>query len=295
MSSGLTGPAIARRRPYGIEVVSDPAAVFAPGAVRSVLSPILRRTAPRELRRQCAHAAALAFVTQHTLQQAYPPPPGAFATYYSSIELGNEAFIETPRPARPADGPFRLLLVGSLEHYYKGPDVLIEAVARLSRSGLDLRTTIVGDGRCRGEIESLARERGVADRIDFVGQVPPGPAVRAHLDRADLFVLPSRTEGLPRAMIEAMARSLPCIGSTVGGIPELLDPDEQVPPGDASALANKLRDILHDPERRIRLAASNLAKARGFHADVLRARRRGFYEAVRDATQRWMDRTPAHP
>jgi phosphatidylinositol alpha-1,6-mannosyltransferase len=81
-----------------------------------------------------------------------------------------------------------------------------------------------------------------------------------------------------------MARGLPCVGTAVGGIPELLAPSELVPRGDAARLKETIVAILRDPERRTRLARENLAKAREFHSDVLTPRRRAFYEAVRDAT-----------
>jgi len=164
--------------------------------------------------------------------------------------------------------------------------VLIEAVALAVARGHDLRLSIIGDGRHRWELETLARKKKLADRVRFMGNLPPGNAVRAELDRADLFVLPSRTEGLPRAMIEAMARAVPCIGTSVGGIPELLSPDVLVAPGSAQALAEKMLELLSDPARRARLADENLQKARGYHADALRSKRRVFYEAVRDATAR---------
>ena len=103
----------------------------------------------------------------------------------------------------------------------EGTDVLIEAIARCVRSGVDLTAVIAGDGKYRPALMALAERIGISSRIQFVGQVTEGKPVRDILDKSDLFVLPSRTEGLPRAMIEAMARGLPCIGSAVGGIPEL--------------------------------------------------------------------------
>jgi glycosyltransferase involved in cell wall biosynthesis len=114
--------------------------------------------------------------------------------------------------------------------------------------------------------------------------------VRAALDHADLFVLPSRTEGLPRAMIEAMARALPCIGSTVGGIPELLPPEDLVPPGDAAALARKIREVVCDPDRMARMSARNLEQARQYREDALSGRRIAFYQRVREVTEAWRDR-----
>src|SRR5207253_6445170 len=116
----------------------------------------------------------------------------------------------------------------------------------------------------RSELESRANAAGLNGAARFRGQLASPDAVRAELDRADLFVLPSRQEGLPRAMLEAMARGLPCIGSTVGGIPELLPAEDLVPPGDASALTQKIHDVLGDPQRMARMSARNLEKAREY-------------------------------
>ena len=110
----------------------------------------------------------------------------------------------------------------------------------------------------------------------------------AQLDLADLFVLPSYQEGLPRAMVEAMARSLPCIGSTVGGIPELLQPEDMVPPGDAVALANKIREVVTDRDRMARMSARNLEKAKDYRNEVLQERRNEFYRYVREQTEAWL-------
>jgi glycosyltransferase involved in cell wall biosynthesis len=129
----------------------------------------------------------------------------------------------------------------------------------------------------------------VKDRITFTGALPAGPAVRGQLDLADLFVMPSRTEGLPRAMVEAMARGLPCIGSSVGGIPELLAQEDLVPPGDADALARKIAEVAGDPHRLAAMSARNLAKAKLYSGSALAERRMAFYRHVREATEKWLD------
>ena len=275
---------LADGRPYGVEVVGDPRDVFAPGGVRSLLRPIMRRWYPRHLRRQCAAANAVAYVTAGVLQNRYPAAPTAYTTSYSSIELGDEAFVEHPPAAPPVGKPFRMLLIGSLDQLYKAPDVLIEALGINVKQGLDLQLTIVGDGRHRQELESLAVRHGVVERVRFTGRLPAGAAVRQELDNADLFVLPSRTEGLPRALIEAMARGLPCLASNVGGIPELLAPCDLVSPGSVDSLANAINEVAAAPDRRAAMAQRNLDKAREYHADILRERRRRFYCALRDAT-----------
>ena len=110
------------------------------------------------------------------------------------------------------------------------------------------------------------------------------------LDEADLFVLPSRSEGLPRAMIEAMARGLPCIGTRVGGVPELLLAEDLVAAGDAEALASKIIEVFHEPQRLAEMSARNLSQAQAYRDEVLRERRTQYYSRLREVTERWLDR-----
>jgi glycosyltransferase involved in cell wall biosynthesis len=275
--------------PYGAEVVGDPYDVFAPGAVRHPLRPFCRWWFPRQLRRQCATACAAAYVTEHTLQRRYPVGPGALSTSYSSVELPDAAFVPAPRAERAMQRAFTLITVGSLAQMYKAPDVLIDAVALCVRQGLDLSLILVGDGKHRPELEARASALGLGEHVCFRGQLTAGGAVRSQLDRSDLFVLPSRTEGLPRAMIEAMARALPCIGTRIGGIPELLPEEDLVPPGDATALAQKIQEVLTDPARLSRMSATNLQRAQSYHENVLSARRMTFYRYVRERTAAWLE------
>jgi glycosyltransferase involved in cell wall biosynthesis len=292
---GRVGTLIANRlaraaRPYGVEVVSDPYDVFAPGSVRHPLRPFCRWLFPRQLRRVCRDAATAAYVTQHALQRRYPCPREAVGV--SDVDLPADAFVPEPRPIRLEPRHLTLITVGTLAQLYKAPDVLIDAVAACIRTGIDLRLVLVGDGKHRPELEARAAAHGIAGRVCFCGQLTAGSAVRAELDAADLFVLPSYQEGLPRAMLEGMARALPCIGSTVGGIPELLPEEDLVPPGQAEALASRIREVAADPHRLARMSARNLAKAREYRAEVLHERRQAFYSRVRELTEGWLNRSP---
>ena len=156
----------------------------------------------------------------------------------------------------------------------------------MRKSGCDATVTFLGDGRYQPAMEHLARDLGLQQHVEFCGNLPAGAAVIAKLDESDLFVLPSRQEGMPCAAIEAMARGLPCIGTRVGGIPELIGADELVPPDDVTALASKILDLLRDPTRMSQLSARNLKVAAGFASDVLR-RRIAFYEQLRNLTETW--------
>ena len=164
-----------------------------------------------------------------------------------------------------ADGDaIKLCLIGSLAQRYKGADVAIDAVADCVARGVNLELTIIGDGKCRPKLERQAAKLGLSRRVIFRGNIPAGEPVVAALDESDLFVMASRTEGLPRALIEAMARGLPCIGTGVGGIPELLQPEDLVPPNDAAALGRKLREVIADRRRMQEMSARNHERAKAF-------------------------------
>jgi glycosyltransferase involved in cell wall biosynthesis len=287
----LLNPFLARtQHPYGVEVVGDPHVVFASGVTRHPLRPLFRWWATRELKWQCAHACGVSYVTQHRLPHRYPSArTTTFVTHYTDGVLTDADFVASPPGCDTAsEGHIRLITVGSLAQPYKGIDVLIDAVAACVRSGHDLTLTVVGDGRYRAELEAQATQPCIQDRVRFLGVLAAGTAVRAELDAAHLFVLASRTEGLPKAMIEAMARGLPCVGTTVGGIPELLPPEDMVPPGDVTALAEKIGEIIVSPSRMQAMSERNLNKSREYHVDIIRTRRHHFYTHIRRVTEEWL-------
>ena len=282
----LVGKQLSPGFPFGLEVVTDPYDSFAPGSVRNLLRPFYRRWFARCLRNQCRTAAAVAYVTRSGLQHRYPPSEEAFLTHYSSVHLTGLDFASGPRSFRKTS--VTLIFVGMMERLYKGPDLLIRALRLCREQGVDLRLVMVGDGRHRGDLKRLAARLGLRDRVVFRGRLAGADSVRGELDRATIFVLPSRGEGLPRAMIEAMARGLPCIGSSVGGIPELLEPEDTVPPNDVRALAEKIREVVGDPARMERMSFRNLERAREFREDLLRKKRIEFYRELRARTREWL-------
>jgi glycosyltransferase involved in cell wall biosynthesis len=273
-------------RPYGVEVVADPYDVFAPGSVKHPLRPAFRRFFSQELRQQCLQATAALYVTKQALQQRYPCPN--YSVGVSDVYLPQGTVLKTPRSYRKATSSFNLIFVGTMDQLYKAPDVLINAVAACVQEGLDLKLIMLGEGKHRAELEMQAARLGLKERILFQGQLASSNLVRSSLEKADLFILPSYQEGLPRAMLEAMAGALPCIGSMVGGIPELLPPEDMVLPGDAFALARKIREVVTDPERMACMSARNLETAKEYRDEILQKQRIMFYEYVRKQTEFWL-------
>ncbi|HEC35634.1 MAG TPA: glycosyltransferase [Anaerolineae bacterium] len=135
----------------------------------------------------------------------------------------------------------------------KGHEVLLDAAHLLEREGLQFLLWLVGDGDLRPVMEAKAEALGLSQVVRFLGRRADVPEILAD---ADIFVLASHWEGMPGAIMEAMASGLPVVATCVGGVPELVVDGETgflVPPGDVQALAAALRRLLDEPELRRRL------------------------------------------
>ena len=157
-----------------------------------------------------------------------------------------------------ADKDTRTIITTSRLVYKNGIDTLIRVCALLKAKSYKLKAIIVGDGPDRSKLEKLATDLNVADKVKFVGQVDP-EEIPKYLSGADIFVRPSRSEGLGNSFLEAMAAGLPVIGTRVGGIPEFIKDRETGlfcdvdNPGD---LAQKITRVLDDDKLYQRLSES---------------------------------------
>lgn len=128
----------------------------------------------------------------------------------------------------------------------KGVDVLVRAVERVE----EVRVLLIGDGEDRGKLKKLVSSLGIQDRVLFLGNIPDASRL---LRALDVFVLPSRKEGLPYTLLEAGMAELPVVASAVGGIPEVIRDKETgllVPPENETALASALKGLIEAPEKR---------------------------------------------
>lgn len=171
---------------------------------------------------------------------------------------------ETRRRTRSALGvdesTFVCLYVGRLEAV-KGLHTLLNAAARLTDSSRRaMRVFLAGNGSERAALESQCRSQNLAATVTFLGERSD---VQDLLNMADAFVMTSRTEGMPMALIEAMAAGLPCVATAVGGIPVVLGDDAGilVPPEDPGAVAEALTRLADDDLLRRQLAERALRKA----------------------------------
>jgi glycosyltransferase involved in cell wall biosynthesis len=276
---------------YALEVVGDPWDALSSGTWPNISRPIFRRLATHQLKRICAGAMAIHYLTSQALQRRYPPSSRAYAVGFPDVMLENAGVPPDTIQYRhrrlrelpwqnPKDGsPFRIGFIGTFARMYKGADTLLYAA--LCQGRLNFQFSMVGGGRHLPEMKTLAAELNIADRVEFLGELSSGRSIFEFLDSIDLFVMPSRAEGLPRALVEAMSRGCPCIASAVGGIPELLEPSDLVPPNSPEALAKLILQVAADSDRLLAMSARNLVKAAQFNPRTLNESRRAFLEEVK--------------
>lgn len=234
--------AVARVRgvPYAVEMVGDPQDVLQSGAA-GALATRLAKASAMATRWVLRGASAARFVTRGVLQARYPVSPGVPALGIPNARIPATSMVRRARTA-PAGVPV-LIAVGSQETTYKGHDVAIQAVARLRQQGRQVRLVLVGGGRVHDDLRRLASTLGVDEVVDFRGALTRDEVAVA-LSEADILVHPSRTEGLPRVVLEGMAQGLPVVATPVGGVPELVDDRFLVAVDDPQSLADAVQAVL---------------------------------------------------
>jgi glycosyltransferase involved in cell wall biosynthesis len=194
------------------------------------------------------------------------------------IHMGVDLPAWDERPALPAAGALRVLVPASLVEV-KGHAPFLHAVGDLRSRGIVIRVELAGDGPLRSELEALATQLGLSDAVRFLGVLSHTELLK-RLQRGawDLVVIPSvptpsgEKEGIPVALVEAMACGVPVVASALGGIPELLDGGGGVlvPPGQPELLADAVERLDAEPDLRRDFARRGRERVeRFFRADVI--------------------------
>lgn len=226
-------------------------------------------------------ATGVIYVTQSALQKDYPTL-GISATASNVVIDINE--IDCPKKQYNffSNNLFKIGLIGSFNNHYKGIGFAIKVVALLRRNNIHVHLHILGQGNLLNEYMNLAHSLHVEDLVFFDGILPGGGAVKQWLDQLDLYIQPSFTEGLPRALIEAMSRGLPALASDVGGIPELLDAEYMFSSFEEDIFADKILKFIQDENLRELCGNNNYIKAKDYDFFRLERNRREFWKACRN-------------
>lgn len=245
------------------------------------------------LRLGLARAARIIAVSEAVAESVRAAVPGAARQRLTVIRNGIY-LSRFPAPRDPARRSATRAFLGLTEKALivvsvarlapeKNLGVLLEAVTRLTGPFPELRILLVGGGPWRPTLERQVRLLRITDRVHFMG-ARPDEDIPDLLGASDLFCLPSQTEGLGIAAIEAMAAGLPVVASRVGGLPEVVKEGVTgllVPPGDAPALSHALAAVLGDPALGAGMGEAGRARAhQDFDRRAMIAATFAVYEAV---------------
>jgi glycosyltransferase involved in cell wall biosynthesis len=178
--------------------------------------------------------------------------PAQIRRISNGIDVGNFLPLQTRAQAKmkfDLKNKVVMIYVGRLAPQKSLP-TLLQALERALPSSPTLHLLLVGDGPERAALESQVQLLGIKDHVTFLGNQAD---VRSYLNAADLFVLPSKSEGISNALLEAMSAGLACLVTTVGGNFDILDHGRcgvLLPPGDVIAWSNSLIEFGNDPEKR---------------------------------------------
>jgi glycosyltransferase involved in cell wall biosynthesis len=267
---------------YAVEVVGDPDDVFAPGAIKHPLRRYFRNKMVKSIKDNIQNASAVLYVTRKTLQNKYPVKTGTYSTYASNVKLEISKTVVSPKEWH-SKSVLDIVSIGSLEQMYKAPDVVLEAIRIINKKDRKIKANLLwmGDGKFKNAMIALAKKKGIENNVLFIGNVNKEQVIE-YLSNADLFVLASKTEGFPRAIIEAMSVGIPVVGTRVGGIPELIEDIVLIYKNDAIFLAKKIIELAINKDFYNQQAARNLEESKKYQEKFLTPRRLEFYNYIKN-------------
>ncbi|MFK3960825.1 glycosyltransferase [Guptibacillus hwajinpoensis] len=256
---------------------------------KNIIMKVINRIITKEAQSLCLKANAVSYVTSEYLQKIYPshsirygPDKQHFDSHYSSASLQDYNYYRKNWVLDNEPVIFNIVHVGYMDSDRKGHKILIDSAKQVIEKGYNIRVTFVGDGSLKESFIKQTIEHGIEDKVIFHGETNDKKEIVEILKQAHLFVLPSKSEGLPRVIIEAMATSTPCLASGVDGIPELLDEEYIVRSNFTDEYTEKIIGLFSNWEEMINASEKNYEKAKTFHNDILDKKRTEFYRQLKE-------------
>lgn len=245
----------------------------------SVLGKLIAPILYYEEKKYVGNAAFAIYVTKEFLQRRYPN--SNVTTNCSNVYLlppDDETLKQRLKKIENIDMNNIILgqVVNSIDVRYKGEYLIIRAMAELKKKGIHTTYRIVGQGT--GEyLRKVAKKYGVENQVELIGTLQKEEVIEWY-KTIDVYTQPSKQEGLPRAVIEAMSVGCPSIGSNIAGIPELLDKDCLFNPNNIKEVVKVIEKILRKKTLKQK-AIQNFNKSRNYEIGIIEQRRQNiFYE-----------------
>lgn len=229
-------------------------------------------------RKMIKNANYACYVTQEYLQKGYPCDGKSLGcSDIEFLDLDEKNLTQRLAKIATLEGKIVLGSVGSVSATLKGQDTVIRALAELKKEGLcNYEYQLVGTGD-QTRLRTLAESLGVADRVKFLGAFNHDD-VMTWFENIDIYLHPSHSEGLPRTILEAMTKACPCICTSVGGIPELID-KEHLFAYNGNEVADLKRMLLAmDKETMTSQAKINFERSKNYDPKELERKRSEFFK-----------------
>ncbi len=246
------------KKPYLIEVVGDPfASLYYHSSKGKLLAPIAKITMSKQVKK----AKNVLYVSRSFMQKLYPTNGNNVACPDANIpSIDNSSLERRLHRINEHKGPFVLGLIGSLDVNYRGHDILIQVLSDLRKAGHDCKVRFLGGGSSE-RWKNYARTLQVEKHVEFSGIVPAGSPVYDWIDNIDILVMPTKVESLGRAVIEAMSRGCPVIGTRTTALAELVSDDCQVLATDTTSIVHLIKNLISNSEYAEYCAYENFYRA----------------------------------
>jgi glycosyltransferase involved in cell wall biosynthesis len=281
-SIGLLAVNICRKinKPYVTEVVG--CAWDSIWNYGTILHKIYAPFAYYKMKKAVKNSVAAHYVTQFFLQKRYPMSKiEVFASNVVLHDVSDNVLQNKINYINRKDGIYKIGIIGNLSVHYKGYDTAFKALSLLKNAEVKFQFYLVGGGN-PDYVNRLMQKYNLTKESIIVGALEAGEAIFNFLDELDIYIHPSRQEGLPRAVIEAMSRACPVIASNIAGIPELLPIEYMHRPKDYKSLFKKIYIVLKNKNQMVEMANQNYIRSKEYRIDILSKRLDKFYRQISD-------------
>ncbi len=245
----------------------------------SLLGKIMAPSSFLAERRRIKEAPYVCYVTGEFLQRRYPTKGKSVSCSNVVVHAADPSILtkRLERIKRSAQKQKYVLgTAAAIDVRYKGQEYVMKAIGELVKEGYDFEYYLAGGNRLNSTyLKELAQKLNIEERIHFTGSLDSLQILEFY-DSIDIYVQPSKQEGLPRAVIEAMSRGIPAIGTNIAGIPELLQRENLFRKGSVKSVKKALKHMVNADLSRY--AEENFEKAKEYRIDVLTNRRNKFYD-----------------
>lgn len=281
-------------KPFASEFVINPRTMFnkESNPTKKFIIGGMQRVFISHAKRLCKYANGVSYVTEHVLQEEYPcraikngESTDYFTGSYSTINLYEKDYYGL-HPLKDEKEPVVICHTGYMDGYSKGHITVMQVAKRCIEDGLNIYLKFIGSGSIEDEFKLYADKIGISDKVEFTGQLFGYKAVQQALITSDIFLFPTRSEGLPRSLIEAMANGLACISSPVDGIKELLPSRYLVDYNDVNKLVKVTEELVRDIDKRHSVAKINYETSKKYEASILNKCRDEFYKKLYKLAER---------